>query len=104
MAIKEYLDVKILEKEIITCDLKVVDVLNYVEKSIVSGIIKEVPTKITATRFQTSSQYTTGSLSCYINGLKVPISALTEVTSQIFEIADTTIVSDAIEVEYTENV
>lgn len=103
MAMREYLDVEIAEKEIITCDLKIIDVLQYREKSIVTGLIQEVPTKINATRFQTSSAYVTGSLKVFLNGLKVAIADVTEISSQIFEIVDTTIANDIIEVEYLES-
>lgn len=101
---REYLDVDISEKDLITCDLHVIDVLQYHEKTIVSGLVQEVPTKLTATKFQTSKVYVTGSLKIFLNGLKVAIADITEVSSQIFEIIDTTIPSDLIEVEYVEQI
>jgi len=99
---REYLDVDISEKDIVTCDLYVVDVLQYHEKTVVSSLIQEVPTKLTPTKFQTSKTYITGSLKVFFNGLKVAITDITEISSQIFEIIDITISSDLIEVEYIE--
>jgi len=102
MALQEYLNVELVEKEIINCELRVIDILSYREKTITTGIIKEVPTKISATRFSTSVEFVTGSLSVYLNGLKIRIADITEINNQIFTIVDSTIASDLIEVEFLE--
>lgn len=100
MALKEYLDVTITEKELIEVELNVIDVLQSREIITVSGLVEEVPTKLTATRFQTSQVYVTGSLKVFLNGIKVHIVDITEESSQIFTIIDSTIIGDVIETEY----
>lgn len=100
MAVRDYLEVEIAEKEIINCEFKVIDVIQYREKTIVGGIVQEIPTKLSAVRFRTSQAWVSGSLKVFINGLKVQISDITVINTTTFEISDTTISSDVVEVEY----
>ena len=110
MAASEYLSVELVEKdvirvdftekEIINVEFKSIDVLDYHEKEIVSNIVKEIPTKLTVRRFQTSEEYVPSSLSVFFNGLKERY--ITEVTSTTFDMPIDTIVNDTIEVEYIE--
>ena len=112
MALREYLNVDIIEKEpfridiaekeILSCKLTVLDILQYREKAVVSGLIQEVPIKLTPTKFQTSQAFVTGSLKVFLNGVKIKIADITEVTTQIFTIVDSTITEDLIEVEFLE--
>ena len=99
---KEIVNIDLVEKEIINCELKVTEILSFREKRIVSGLIHEVPTKILANKFSTSVEFVTGSLSVYLNGLKVKIADITEIDNQTFTIVDSTILSDLIEVTYLE--
>lgn len=98
---KDTFQVEFVEKEIVSAEFKTADILSYHERVITSELIKEVPTKLTAKRFETSEEYVTGSLSCYINGLKVRNADITEISTTVFEIVDSTIVGDIVEVEYT---
>jgi len=97
---KDVIEVELVEKEILTCELTTVDIINYVEKTIAGNLLQEVPTKISAIRFQTSQAWVSGSLKVFFNGLKVKSSDITTINTTTFEISDTTISSDSIEVEY----
>lgn len=99
---KDLIKVSFIEKEIVSVKFTVVDVLNYVEKHIVSGLIQEVPTKISSVRFETSHSYVTGSIKFFRNGLKEKKSDITEISSTIFEISEAVLLDDDIEVEYVE--
>ena len=92
----------ITEKEIISVKFTVIDIINYLEKTVVTGLINEIPTKLSSIRFETSKPYTTGSLTVYENGLKMHIADITEIDSQTFEIIDVTDAEDIIEVSYLE--
>jgi hypothetical protein len=99
---KDVIKVEFVEKEIISAKFTVVDILNYLERAVVTGLIQEVPTKLSAIRFQTSKSFVTGSLKVFFNGLKIAKVDITEINSTIFEIIDSTISQDLIEVEYLE--
>jgi len=92
----------LLEKEIISVKFTVVDILNYVEKEIVRGLIQEVPTKLSSIRFQTTKPYVSGSIKFFLNGLKEQKSDITEISTTIFEIVEAILITDDFEVEYTE--
>ena len=99
---KDLIKVNFVEKEIVTAKFTVVDVLNYVEKHIVSGLIQEVPTKLSSVRFETSHTYVPGSIKFYLNGIKEKISGITEISSTIFEVSEPILSYDDFEVEYVE--
>ena len=96
------ISVVLSETEIITVSINSIDIVHYLEKQVVSGLVQEIPTKLSAIRFQTSLPYVTGSLKFYLNGIKELQSDLTEISSIIFEIAEAIDVSDDFEVEYLE--
>lgn len=97
---KDIFQIEFVEKEVVSVEFKSADILTYHQRVVTSELIKEVPTKLSAKRFQTSEEYVTGSLSCYINGLKVHNADITEISTTVFEIVDSTIVGDTVEVEY----
>jgi len=99
---KDLIKVTFIEKEIVSVKFNVVDVLNYVEKHIVSGIIQEVPTKLSSVRFETSHTYVTGSIKFFLNGIKEKQSGITEISSTIFEISQAILIDDDYEIEYVE--
>jgi len=97
---KELVDINLVEKELVDIDLIVIDVLHYHEKEIISNFILETPTKLTASKFQTSKEYTSGTLIVYLNGIKEKY--ITELTSTTFEFEIDTVDTDTIEVAYVE--
>jgi len=99
---KDLIKVNFIEKEIISAKLTVVDILHYCEKTIVSGLIQETPTKLSSVRFQTSESFVTGSVKFFLNGLKESQTDLTEISSTIFEISEAIASDDSFEVEYVE--
>ena len=102
--LNEIVNVTFTEKEIININLDVIDVLSYVQRNVISGLVKEIPVKLTTKRFRTSQEYTTGSLSVYFNGLKISFANVTEIDSTTFKITDATITGDEIEVEYVRKI
>jgi hypothetical protein len=88
------------EKEIISARFTVVDVVNYYEKYIVNGLIQEVPTKLSAIRFETSLPFVTGTIKFFLNGIKEAKADITEISSTIFEITEAIASDDDFEVEY----
>ena len=96
------ISVVLSETEIITVSINSIDVVHYLEKQVVSGLIQEVPTKLSSIRFQTASPYVSGSLKFYLNGIKELQSELTEISTTIFEISEAILIDDDFEVEYTE--
>ena len=100
----ENISVVLSETEIITVSINSVDVLNYLEKTVVTGgtLINEVPTRLSTVRFQTTLPYVIGSIKFYLNGLKERKADLTEISSTIFEITEAVIAEDDVEVEYLE--
>jgi hypothetical protein len=99
---KEHIDIKITEKEIVRCELRVIDILNYLEKTVVSGLIQEEPIRLSLVRFQTSKSYITGTIKFFLNGIKEKQSDITEINSTIFEIAEAILTDDDVEIEYLE--
>lgn len=99
---KDIIKVDFIETEVISAKFTSVDILKYLET--VTNLIQEVPTKLSAIRFRTSKKFISGSLKIYLNGLKIKIADITEITDQIFEIVDSTISIDVIETEYVEKV
>lgn len=99
---KDIIRVDFVEKEIISAKFTTVDVLNYVEKHIVSGLIQEIPTKLSVVRFQTTHAYVPGSIKFYLNGLKERKEDITEISSTIFQIAEAIASDDDFEIEYVE--
>lgn len=105
MSLQENFDVELIEKEIVTVDLKVIDILDYYQTTIetVSNLKQEVPTHISGFQFQTSSAYLSGSLKVYINGLKEKFSQVQEDSTTLFTLLDSiNIALDSVEVEYIE--
>ena len=96
------ISVVLSETDIITVSINSIDVLNYVEKEVVSGLIQEVPTKLSSTRFETSHTYVPGSIKFFLNGIKEKISGITEISSTIFEVSEPILSYDDFEVEYVE--
>lgn len=92
----------ITEKEIISVKFTVIDIINYLEKTVVTGLINEIPTRLSFVRFQTSKPYVSGSLKFFLNGLKEAKADITEISTTIFEIAEAVIAEDDVEVEYLE--
>jgi hypothetical protein len=88
----------------ITVILRTIDVLKSVEKEVISGLIQEVPTKLSSIRFQTSKPFVTGSIKFFLNGLKEKKADITEISSVIFEIAEAIASNDDFEIEYIESI
>jgi len=109
MAVNEYLQVELVEKDIVRIDFtekeivnvefKSVDVLDYYAKTtLATNYVVETPTKLTVKRFQTSDIWVAGTLIVFFNGLKEK--NITEVTTTTFDLPIDTIVADTIEVQY----
>jgi len=96
------ISVVLSDTEIITVSINSIDVVNYLEKEVVSGIFQEVPTKLSSVRFETSKEYTPGSIKFFLNGIKEKISGITEISSTIFEVSEAIQIDDDYEVEYVE--
>ena len=112
MAIKQYVEARIIEKELLEVDLltkeiynvelKTVDIIK--DKSWVITTIKEnlidneLPTKINATRFRLENDYVSGSLVVYLNGLKEK--GITEVSETDFTFDEAIKASDIVECSY----
>jgi len=60
--------------------------------------VQEIPTKISATRFQTSCSYESGHLLVFFNGIKERY--ITEVSGTQFDLPIDSVVDDTIEVYY----
>jgi len=88
----------------ITVSLRTIDIINYLEKTVVTGLINEIPTRLSFIRFQTSKPYVSGSLKFFLNGLKEAKADITEISTTIFEITEAVIAEDDVEVEYLEQV
>ena len=86
----------------ITISLRTIDIINYLEKTVVTGLINEIPTRLSFVRFQTSKPYVSGSLKYFLNGLKEAKADITEISTTIFEIAEAVIAEDDVEIEYLE--
>jgi len=86
----------------ITVSLRTIDIINYLEKTVVTGLINEIPTRLSFIRFQTSKPYVSGSLKFFLNGLKEAKADITEISTTIFEITEAVIAEDDVEVEYLE--
>ena len=99
MAVNEYLQVELVEKDIVRIDFKSVDVLDYYAKTtLATNYVVETPTKLTVKRFQTSDIWVAGTLIVFFNGLKEK--NITEVTTTTFDLPIDTVVADTIEVQY----
>lgn len=101
---KDLIKVTFVEKEIISVKFTVIDIVNYLEKTVVTGLIGEIPTRISFVRFQTSKPYVSGSLKFFLNGLKEAKADITEISTTIFEITEAITVEDDVEIEYLEQV
>jgi len=99
---KSILDVDFTEKEVLEVKVNKIDIVEYVQKEVISNLKYEVPTKLSATQFQTSVDYTQATLQVTLNGLKVPKQYITYDTATKFTIADTTKDGDIVEVMYIE--
>jgi len=86
----------------ITVSLRTIDIINYLEKTVVTGLINEIPTRLSFVRFQTSKPYVSGSLKFFLNGLKEAKADITEISTTIFEITEAVIAEDDVEVEFLE--
>lgn len=99
---KEVVEVDIIEKEIITVDINVLDIIQdrgWVADTIKSTLIRnEIPTKINATDFTALYEFLTGSLVVFYNGIKEL--AITEVGTTKFRFPYNTKSDDTIEIEY----
>ena len=100
MSTTQNFKVELTEKEIISVEIKEIDVLDYYEKNIISNLKVETPTKLSATKFQTSEAFVPGLLLVFLNGLKEQF--ITEVTSTTFEFEISTIDTDTVEACYVE--
>ena len=101
---KELVDIEITEKELVTVELTVIDVLDYYRRYTESNLKQEVPTHISGMQFQTSSNYASGSLKVFINGIKEKISQVQEDSNTLFTLLDSIdLALDYIEVEYMES-
>ncbi|MHA1787847.1 MAG: hypothetical protein ACTSXT_01340 [Candidatus Helarchaeota archaeon] len=93
----------ILNKQVLAYDS---DLGKWVNKTIAeilketTFINNEVPTKLTAKRFQTANNYQSGSLHVFLNGIKEK--NITEVSSNTFDLPIDSISTDTIEVSYIE--
>jgi hypothetical protein len=98
------ISVVLSETEIISVSINTVDVVHYLEKTIITtvGGVEEVPTKLLANRFQTSKPYVAGSINFYLNGLKEHKEDIIEISSTIFEITEAVALDDYVEIEYVE--
>ena len=92
----------ITEKEIISVKFTVIDIVNYLEKTVVSGLIREIPVKLSSTRFQTSKPFVTGSVKFILNGICEAKADITEISTTIFEIAEAILSDDDYETEFLE--
>ena len=90
--------VELVEKEIVSVEIKEIDVLDYYEKNIISNLEIETPTKLSATKFQTSKEYVSGALLIFFNGIKEKY--ITELTSTTFEFGIPIIDTDTVEACY----
>ena len=97
---KEIANVELVEKEIINVEIKEIDVLDYYEKNIISNLVVETPTKLSAKRFQTSKAFTPTAFLPFFNGIKEKY--FTIIDSTTFEFKIDTISTDDIEVAYVE--
>jgi len=87
-------------KKILRCQMKVIDVLNYVERTTIGSKKQEVATKINPTKFETSEAWIDNSLTVYLNGLKISVNDVSKISDTVFKISDSTVVGDVVEVEY----
>ena len=100
---KEIVNVAFAEKEIITVELRVVDVLDYYRREIISNLKQEVPTHVSGYQFETSVAYTSDSLKVFVNGIKEKINQIQKDSTTKFTFLDPIDVAlDYIEVEYVE--
>ena len=100
---KEIVNVVFAEKEIITVQLRVVDILDYYRREIISDLKQEVPTHISGMQFQTSVAYVSDSLKVFVNGIKEKINQIQKDSTTKFTFLDPIDVNlDYIEVEYVE--
>ena len=103
MTEKEIVNVAFAEKEIITVELKVVDVLDYYRREIISNLKQEVPIHVSGYQFQTSVAYVSDSLKVFVNGIKEKINQIQKDSTTKFTFLDPIdVVLDYIEVEYVE--
>jgi len=104
MPINTELLVNLVEKELVTVELAVIDVLDYHRRYTESNVKQEVPTHISGYQFQTSTAYASNSLKIYINGIKEKISQVQEDSNTLFTLLDPIdLILDYVEVEYTES-
>ena len=99
---KDLIKVTFIEKEIISVKFTVIDIVNYLEKTVVSGLIREIPVKLSSVRFQTSKPYTPGSIKFILNGICEAKADLTEISTTIFEISEAILSDDDYETEFLE--
>ncbi len=101
---KELITVELIEKELITVELKVIDILDYYRRFTESNSKQEVPTHVSGLQFRTSIAYASGSLKVFINGIKEKISQVQEDSTTLFTLLDSIDVAlDYVEVEYMES-
>ena len=105
MQLQQNFEVELIEKELITVELKVIDILNYYEKTVetIANLKQEVPTHISGYQFQTSAEYSSGTLRVFLNGIKEKISQIQEDSTTKFTFLDPIDISlDCVEVSYVE--
>jgi len=102
IAEKDPLTIKVADKDPITVKVIGADFSQgYLDADSLKNWLKiEVPTKITASKFQTAHNYASGLLKVYLNGMKLVIADVTELTEDTFEIGIDTIATDTVECEY----
>ena len=100
---KDLVNIEFTEKEIITVELKVIDILDYYRTYIVSNLVKEeaIPTApLPSKEFRTSKNFATDTLTVYLNGLKEHY--ITIVNPNTFEFEIDIVDTDIVDVEYVE--
>lgn len=104
MSLQENLTAELIEKELVTVDLQVIDILNSYNTVTCSDIIKEEATptaSLPSKEFQTSKNFVTGTLTVYLNGLREHY--ITIINSNTFEFGIDIIATDLVDVEYIES-
>ncbi len=99
---KEVIEVDIIEKELINIEINVIDIIEdrgWVADTIKSTLItNETPTKINATDFTPLFEFIAGSLVVLYNGLKEKY--ITEIGTTKFRFPYNTKVDDTVEIQY----
>jgi len=93
----------IQEKEIVTVNFKVLDVIQYYRKYIQTGTVKEdaiIVSSFPTKRFTTSLPFVDDTLSVYLNGINEKF--ITIIDNQTFDLPINAIEGDTVRIEYIE--